>query len=668
MNLDLLIRKIVILAFSVAGAVGSSFAQEEDVSTLTDNTAVLDVTTVTGDTRSAIIRHEAAQQAAVPSVATKTTRPVADEIDHDAPFLLPSVDTISGAEIRTYQRRDVADILRRTAGTSIVRTGQAGSQTSLFIRGMESNHTVVLLNGRRLPPGLAGLYQLEYLDASNLESVQILRGSASSLYGSDAIAGVVDLRSTDARFVESNTLSSYTEGGSFSTFRTGQKATLRDGPVGVVIDTNYHDTHNDRPFSDFNNGTVRGNAAVDLGDGVHFDVLGYVQDSELQVPGSSLAFGFPQMQVNENRSALVSPRFSIERDDWDFSVFYSYTTNDLRATDDPFLNDNLLEQTGHETEAVFNYRPTDDAVLTLGGGHYDYSFTRTPLIPGPFNPDSSFGYAYSGVFAQAELDLPANFHLLTSGRYDDHDSFESKGTYTVQLAHEIETTGTTIFGKVGTGYKAPSGQDFVFLAPTLDPFTLMPEESESREIGVRQNLFSARNSLSVTYFEADLENLIDVDPFTFVDPAVVDTETSGFEVELRTAPCDSAEFYANYTYLDANVVDGVYFTVYNPGERLVRRPRHTLSAGLVVRGDKWTAGAELVGAYDRADSKDFLTGETLFVDDYTAARLFGSVDVRENIEVYARLENVFDEQYEQTAGFESAGFGAFAGVRILLGH
>ena len=94
---------------------------------------------------------------------------------------------------------------------------------------MQSDQNVVLLNGRRLPPGLAGQYQLEFLEVSTLESVQVLRGSASSLYGADAIGGVIDLRTTDARFVENNGASIYSEGGSFDTFRSGGVASFRDG-------------------------------------------------------------------------------------------------------------------------------------------------------------------------------------------------------------------------------------------------------------------------------------------------------------------------------------------------------------------------------------------------------------------------------------------------------
>jgi vitamin B12 transporter len=661
MNRDLLICSLLLPAFLALALATPAHAQEEVTSTLVDDVATLDLTTVESSdpVRSVIIRQEAVQQFYTPSIATKTLLPV----EKKETTLLPAVDTISGAEIRTYQRYDIGDILSQTAGVSLVEAGQTGAQTSLFIRGMESNHTVVLLNGRRLPPGLAGIYQLEYLDVSTLQSVQITKGAASSLYGSDALAGAIDLRSTDARFVEENTVSSFVEAGSFSTFRTGHKLTLKDGPVGIALDTSYLETANDRPSSDFDNGLIRGNMAIELGDGVHFDILGYVQDSFLQVPGSSLSPTFPEQQINKNRSTLFSPRFSMIRDDWDFSTFYSHTTNELEATKDEFFNDNLLEQTGNELEAVFNYHPTDEATWTLGAGYYGYAFERTPIIPGPFNLPSEFEFSYTSVFAQADLDLPWNFHLLTSGRFDEHDSFTSKGTYTVQLSHEIEATGTTLFAKSATGYKAPSGQDFIFLAPNLDPTTLQPEESLTWEIGARQTIFNERSSVALTYFQADVENLIDVDPLTFVDPAIVDTESQGLELELVYSPVENLRFYTNATWLDAIITDGQYLGGFggSPGDRLTRRPEYSLSGGVVVNGDAWKLGAELRGAYERLDAPNF------YLDDYTIARLFGSVEVSENVELYGRLENVLDLDYENTSGFEAAGFGAFGGVRVLFG-
>lgn len=654
-------HNILICLFSSLFLVSSVAAEEGVVSTLVDPVATLDVTTVeaNGPNRTVILREEIVQEAYAPLISTRKP-----EVEAGPDRLLPSVDTISGAELRTDQRRDLGDVLLHTAGVHLVEAGQTGAQSSLFIRGMESNHAVVLLNGRRLPPGLAGIYQLEYLDVSTLESVQILRGATSSLYGSDALAGAIDLQSTDARYVNADTLNSFVEAGSFATFRTGHKLAIREGRLGLALDTAWIETDNDRPRSAFENGILRGNVAYEIADGVQFDLLGYIQDSSLEVAGSSLSPNFPEPQLNDNQSSLVSPRFSIVRDEWDFSAFYSHSRNELEATRDVNGLDNLLEQTGHEFEVIYNLHPDKNATWTLGAGHYTYEFDRTPLVPGPLNTPSAFDFGYGSVFAQADASLPADFHVLASARYDDHDSFESKATWSAQLDYSIEATKTFLFVKAATGYKAPSGQDFIFLAPTVDPSSLLPEESFTREIGARQTLFNERSSIALTYFEADIDNLIDVDPVTFVDPSIVDTETSGIELETVLSPVENVRLYTNATWLDAIITDGQYLGGFGggPGDSLPRRPEFALSGGIVVNGDRWKLGAEVTGAYDRLDSPGVI------LDDYTVARIFGSCEITDTVEIYGRIENVFDLEYETTTGYEAAGLGAFGGVRIVWGN
>lgn len=587
-------------------------------------------------------------------VATKTPKTLAE--------LSPSVDTISGGELKVRQLYGLEDVLSFSAGTSVVQTGQAGAQTSLFIRGMESNHTVVLLNGRRLAPGLAGLYNLELLDTTFLDSVQLNRGPVSSLYGSDAIAGALDLRMIDARRLEEGgTFTQFVEGGSFHSVRGGGQATAKQGPVGVVLDLSGQRTDNDRPFNDFQNLTLRGNVAIEIGDRTWFDVLGFFQDSQLEVPGSSLSVFFPETQLNDNQSGLLSPRLTIERDEWDFSVFYSYNSSELEATQDVFLLDNLLEQNSHEAEAQLNIRPNDGTVLTIGSGYYLYEFARTPLIPGTFNLPSQKEYGYWSLFGQVDIDLPANFNLLVSGRYDGHDSFESKATYSAQLSHLFEPTRTQFFGKIATGYKAPSGQDFVFLDPSVDPDLLSPEESQSWEAGVRQFLPGDSGSLSFTYFQNDVENLVDSFGFPAF-PAEVDTYIEGIEVELRIRICDCLDAFANYTWLDATIEDGFYFGGFagGPGDRLPRRPEHTAAGGLRFYTDRLNLGAEIRGAADRLDSPG------VELEDYAVARFFGSVAVTEKLEIFGRVENAFNERFETTRGYEVARTAAYGGVRITF--
>ncbi|NOX98957.1 MAG: TonB-dependent receptor, partial [Verrucomicrobia bacterium] len=298
----------------------------------------------------------------------------------------PSVDVVSGGELKVRQLYQLEDVLSFMPGVSVVQTGQTGAQTSLFIRGMESNHTVTLLNGRRLAPGLSGDYNLGLLDTTFLESVELYRGPISSLYGSDAIAGALNLRMADARQVGDGTQSKvFAEGGSFDTIRAGSQITYGQGPLGVVFDVSFLDTANDQPNNDFRNLNLRSNIALEIADGVTLDLLAYLQDSQLEVPGSTLSTFYPENQLNDNRSWLLSPRLTIERDSWDLGAYYSYNSSRLNATRDVFLQDNRLEQTSNEVEVKLNIHPTDNGIYTVGLAYFDYDFSRDPLVPGAFN-------------------------------------------------------------------------------------------------------------------------------------------------------------------------------------------------------------------------------------------------------------------------------------------
>ncbi|MDF1812940.1 MAG: TonB-dependent receptor [Verrucomicrobiales bacterium] len=597
-----------------------------------------------------------------PEVATTvgTLTPKADLI---------SVDTIAFSELRQFQRTDVINTLSRSAGVSFSTNGGPGTVSSLFIRGQESDHAVVLLNGRRLPAGLAGQYQLEFLDVSTLESVQLHKGAVSSIYGSDALAGALELRTTDARFVENGGISSYVEGGSFDTFRTGGTLTFRDDRLGGVFDVSSISTDNHRPNSEFTNKTLRGNVAYDLTDGVWLDFLGQIQNSEIGVAGSEVnAFApFPGNELNQNASVLLSPRLTIERDRWDFSTYYSYTGNELTATNTGF-NDTFLEQTGHEFESVFTIRPSDSVALSLGSGYYNYVFERTSLTA-PSTAPLGFNYGYGSVFAQLDFSLPHEINLQTSFRHDEHDSFSSKGTWSVGANRHFAQSGTTLFGKVATGYKPPSGQEYVFLDASVSPSTLLPEESLTREIGISQEIFHPDTKLTATWFHNDLTNLAD-STFNLVTftlfPSVVEAETEGFEFEFSSQITDQLTGYANYTLLDTEITKGQLGGGFSggPGDRLPRRPGHTVNTGLVYSNDLISFGGELQGVYDRYDSPN----APRYIKDYTTARFFGNYKVNDKIEIYGRIENAFDERYQYTNGYSAPGFGAFGGCRITFGE
>ena len=600
---------------------------------------------------------------AIPEVATTV-------VTKTEKITIPSASVASPRDIKIFQRADPNEILRRMPGAAVIQNGGPGTLTGVHIRGMQSDQNVVLLNGRRLPPGLAGQYQLEFLDVSTLESVQVLRGAGGSVHGADAIGGVIDLKSTDARFVENNALLTFAEGGSFRTIRSGTAATFREGAVGGVLEGATISTEGDRPFSDFENRNFRGNIAWDAARGAWFDVFGFVQSGSVEVPGSSFQNPlFPENQTNFNDAFLISPRITIERDDWDFQWFYNYNQNDLEAIDTPlffgFGADNTLRQIGRETESRFTYRGLDRADLTIGGGRYEYHFRQTPIGVNSLVTPESRTFHYNSVFAQADLALPRDIGILASVRHDNHDSFADATTYSLAAEKKFPGTGTALFARVATGYRPPVGQDLLFIVDPagINPLDLQPEESHSREAGLRQSFFGDAAAMTLTYFENEFTDSIEFDPTTF-GISTVDGRVKGWESEAKISLGDGIEFYANYAYLDTEVTGGAGNLSGIPGSRLPRRPRHTVNGGIVLDRERWTLGGEIHGSLDRFDRP----APPSFVDDYTTARIFGSFELNKRAEFQWRIENLFDEDYLYTRGFEAPGFGAFAGLRFIFGR
>ncbi len=601
------------------------------------------------------------QQEAVPAVESRSNQPllISDVFD-------PTID--QGA-IQDRQYQDLTDVLARTPGVSLIQSGNKGATASLFIRGAESNHAPVLLDGRRLPAGLAGLYQIEYLGISTLESVQISKGAVSSLYGGDAVAGVIDLRSTDARAVEEDLIESTVELGSFSTFTQSNKLQIREGKLGVALSNYYTDTDNDRPNSAYTNENYRANIAYSINEELDFDFLAYIQESSVGVPGNENGSSFPESQINDNESLLLSPRLRWQHGDWEVSTFYSYTENELVATDAPFFSDNSLQQTGHEFEAVASFRPSDEQSYLVGVAAYQYDFERQPLSPFSLSGPSAFRYDYVSVFAQAENQWANGWKTRVSARHDFHNQFEDATTVSAEI--RVPVGQAEVFTKFATGYKPPSGQDYVFLSPQIDPGTLTPEESTTWEIGFQTPFANERGRFGATFFANEFDNLVD-SSFNFLTfetlATVVDTESHGWEIALSYDFTETVSGYANYTYLDAKIRDGLYFGGFSgqAGDRLIRRPRHSFQAGLAAKFDRGNVGIELTSASNRLDSMSSFSGPG-FVDDYELVRLYGTYELTERIDVFARVENALNQSYETTSGFTGAGQSFHLGARILWG-
>jgi len=598
--------------------------------------------------------------------------PANDEVVHLDPYyavvtsrtplllseLSASTSFVGAEEIEVRQYRSVSDALESLPGASVVRSGQNGAVTSLFTRGTESNHTALLMNGRRLPSGFSGQYDLGLLGLDNIASVEFVRGASSSLYGADAIGGVVDLRSKVAEEGFSGSLQS--EFGDFNSQNYQGQLLYGTEDFSLSFDAGYEETDNDRANSEYDRFSINAFTVFELAKNLSLDVQALFYDTELGVPGDERyapAF-YPNEEINETSAYLFSPRLTFELiEDLSLELLYSYTSNELDATNAPFVHDRRFTQNGNEAEALARYEPEDLPFnVILGSRYYDTQFEIEPISGSAAVPFKESYRSWSS-FGQGIWYVTDNFRIIGSGRFDNYSDIEDAATGNIEASFKVDATNTIFFAKYGTGYAVPVGNDLSRLGGS----DFEAEESRSWEVGFNQSLREGTAVLSLVYFQSEIENLVDDDGgWPIASYQVVDTEQEGIEATLDINPTSWISFDIGYTYLDAIITDGNYFGGYSgtPGDRLIRRPRHKFSANVEVDlWDRANVGAGLLATLDREDPVN------VEHEDFTLVRIYGDWELFDECTVFARVENLLDEKYQYTPGYTGAGRTVYGGIR-----
>jgi vitamin B12 transporter len=579
-----------------------------------------------------------------------------------------SVTVITDADIERMQARTLPEVLQDVPGLNVVETGGPGGQTSVFMRGTNSNHTKVLVDGIDVsdPSSPNAAFDFSQFLASDIARVEVLRGPQSGLYGSDAIGGVIDIitkkGSGPLQFHAS------VEGGSFATFNQTAGASGSQGGFNYVFD-----------FAHFHSGDTP------------------VTPSDLVPPGR-----FAHGDWNDTKS--YSTRLGVDvTDNFDLGLVAHLVTTDLHSTSDDFLGPETLPSDSDNVE-LFT-RATAHLVLfdgafdeTAGIGYTDYrrrffdpnaagavpSFYRgdrlkldwhgdIKLAPGEtltLGAEHQLDQLYDSGPLFAEMSNNAGFVQLQSGiaeryfnvvsvRYDDNSRFGAKPTFRDAPAILIPETGTKLKGSVGTGFKAPSLDELFDNYPQFNFFAnpnLRPETSLGYDLGFEQSLFKKSLQFGATYFHNDIRNLIDTNA-TFTSYANIGRATTyGAESFLAYRPLDQLSFRADYTYTFAE--DDILH------QELLRRPKHKASltgTWQVTEAAALSATALYTGAW--VDVNRAGTQSGLVAGGYTLVNLTGSYALGHGFTAFARVNNLLDRHYQNPIGFEQPSLGVFAGLR-----
>ena len=560
-----------------------------------------------------------------------------------------SVTVITEDEIEKAQDRQVTDTLRRVPGLSVVQSGAFGAEASVSIRGAAGENTLVLIDGVEVnnPSRASGDFNFGGLDASNIERIEVLRGPQSTLYGSDAIGGVISITTKSGR--EGFAANAFLEGGSFETVRGS--GTVRGGTERARASLTVSGTDSagislraDNDEEDgFSNVTVAAKGAVDLSESLTLDASVNVAQQTQELDVGSV----PRGDVGDVER--VNGRIQATHSALDGRLTNRVAVKALR------ISRENVDETGARTldargaQTTVEYQGTLDVnawlTVTAGAENQDLD-ARNQFYTQGLRTTSGYGLARI---------TPIDRLSLTAGvRHDAHSDFENATTGRVSASYRLLATGTTLRGAWGQGFNAPTAFQLVGRSAfgAFGNPDLKPEESESWEIGLDQGFLDGRVDARVTYFNQDISDKIVFQGgfFSGQYQNVAETEQQGVETSLSARLADWATLQASYTYLDAvNVTED---------DQIDRLPRHRGSTTLQLAPSDRLDVSGTLNYRGSSEDGDTTLAEAFILD------VRGSYTVTEHAEVFGRVENLLDEDYQVADGFRQPGIAGFAGVRV----
>jgi vitamin B12 transporter len=603
----------------------------------------------------------------LPRVIVSATRVATPEDE-----VASSVTLITAADIDAQQARTLPDILQSVPGLNVVQTGGPGGATSVFIRGTNSNHVKILVDGIDVsdPSTPTDTFDLQHVLLADIDRIEVLRGPQSGLYGSDAIGGAIYIVTKAGNGPPSATAT--LEGGSFGTFNQMGSVSGSSGGSNYAFNVD-HFRSTDTPVTPLDllpPGEPRNNDSYDnksfstklgtkLTDDLDVSVVARYVDSTLLFTGD-----------NYN---VYPPVPDATRSEEDVEQLFT------RASAHLVLFQGLFEQTlgvGYSHDHTSDYGPevlpsyehgdrlkidwqgnitlATDELLVLGAEHQ-----RDAIIQSPISAQMTTNAGY----AQLQSSFGKRFFDTVSVRYDDNDRFGSKTTYRVAPEFVITESATILKGSVGSGFKAPTLNQLFVSYPDFDFFAnpnLKPESSVGYDLGFEQALLDKKLRFGSTYFHNHIRDLINENSTFSTDVNIDRATTYGFENFIAYSAFARLLLRADYTYTLAT--DDVSH------EELLRRPKVKSSlAGTWQASDalSFTATLVYVGPW-MDDNRAFTNLEPLTAGGYTTTNVATSYVLSRHLTLFARINNLFDRRYEDPLGFDRPGFGVFAGIKATL--
>ena len=587
-----------------------------------------------------------------------------------------AITVIDREEIKNRAVTSVSDLLRDVPGLAVSRSGVQGSQTQIRIRGGEANHLLVLIDGIEAN-NASQSDELNWgtLVASDIERIEIIRGPQSSMQGSDALAGVINIITQSAE--QSLSARVFVESGSFDTQNNGFSAGINNGKFDARLGVSFLQTEGDNiartgfEKDGYENTKINFKSGLNVNNQLRFDFSARQSDGMNEYDADVNFDGLVDDQ--DNKSEFQNSAFGLKADyvsinnKWQHQLLISQSENDNED-----FNKNILGTSTNSSRDQFRFIGS----LFLGDlsrrismliEREEENFQQRGIVNdygsyGVFDPNQDRTRNTDSIALEYRADVSEKLTIAASTRVDDNSEFKNANTSRLEVIYELNDDAS-IRSAYGTAVKNPTFTErFGFYTNFIGNPFLEPEESVNWELGIDQRFFQGSLNLAATFFNSELENEIDgnsLDPITFGYTAINKqglSKRQGIELYLSGQLTDMLSLYGSYTYTDSVEPDanGQY-------QDEVRRPRNISSLNL-----SWQARKNLhvnTNVQFNGSQEDIVFPNNQTLDGFTLVNISANYSANEKLDIYLRLDNLLDENYEEVYSYKALGFGAHFGLR-----
>ena len=566
-----------------------------------------------------------------------------------------SVTIITREDIEKTQARTVADALKGIVGVEVSPSGGMGSTTSVFMRANESNATLVIIDGARVNIGSTGLFDFGHLTTDNIEKIEILRGSQSTLWGQDAMGGVINIVTRKGKGIPTHSLSF--EGGSYGTYKESIQSSgvinaydysLSLSRLDVFdqfsADSSWHGTTEDDPYK---NTTISTRFGYDLSTKKRVELMGRWSKGLYNYDKSS---GADDDRFGNNDQVQVSMPLRLEvNDKWNLTLTPAYAYRDnlsvSTSTKEEWVKYHYFDKTT-SLDLQNNLEITKDLSFIFGG---EYRNQATTSVGNDY--DTKFDNWSNFIQASYEYKNPSNEYknfLLTTGyRHDYHSNWDNNVTYKFGGGYYLPKTNTQFNTSWATAFVSPTTDQLWYppVATSANP-NLLPEENKSFEFGIKQ-IVNKRTNITITFFNDSHTNKIANDS-DFIPQNIAKAHSRGIETGINLGLPKNFNLALNHTWNEH----------YDQDNRpLIRRAKTKFNATLT---HTWKEKLDsLLNIYVRGRATD--TELKKHTGGYTVVRAALGYKFNDKLKLTLRGENLLDEEYEIIYPAGTPGRSGYAG-------